>query len=62
MNECDPARARSAEEQAWLDLVPVGLEIEALDSVSEASGKPRQARDDGVASGAPRCSPPREGE
>ena len=53
MAECDSERPRSAEEQAWLDLVPVGLEFgasEGSDGADESnahgpadcSSKPRE--------------------
>lgn len=43
MDGCDASSPRSAEEQAWLDLVPVGLEIDGLDSVPGDSVLPEAA-------------------
>lgn len=37
---CSPARAPSAEEQAWIDLIPVGLEDEEFRVQLGASSVP----------------------
>lgn len=38
MSECEPKRPRSAEEQAWLDMVPVGREFGAQDETVPLDG------------------------
>lgn len=58
MDECDPSSPRSAEEQAWLGMVPVGLEIDGLEKGLEESLKPSEASDDGAGSYAPHCPTP----
>lgn len=41
MDECSPLLPRSAADQAWLDIVPVGLEVEGLDA-QRADSAPSQ--------------------
>ena len=47
MDECDHSSPRSAEEQAWLDLVPVGLEVDGLGSVPVDVGLPAEMKREG---------------
>ena len=43
MAECDLSSPRGAEDQAWLDMFPVGLEVEGFDS-AECSARLLDAR------------------
>lgn len=38
LSACNPGRAQSAEERAWIDLVPFGREDEIVRMKPEASG------------------------
>ena len=61
MDECDPSSPRSAEEQAWLDLIPIGLEIDGLDPVPDDVGLPAEMKRARTGTGAEYRKTPRPG-